>query len=46
VGFAYVWRRGDLNWVRSVRSQVVERPPLTLEIEPKRARTAGSILSA
>ena len=22
VGFAYVWRRGDLDWVRSVRSQV------------------------
>ena len=22
VGFAYVWRRGDLDWVRSVRSQL------------------------
>jgi NADH-quinone oxidoreductase subunit A len=49
VGFAYVWRRGDLNWVRSVRShagEVVERAPVTLELEQKRARAAGSILSA
>ncbi|QDT72807.1 NADH-quinone oxidoreductase subunit A [Lacipirellula limnantheis] len=49
VGFAYVWRRGDLNWVRSVRShagEVVERAPVTLELEQKRGRPAGSILSA
>jgi NADH-quinone oxidoreductase subunit A len=49
VGFAYVWRRGDLDWVRSVRShegQVVERPPLTFEVEQPRGRAAGSILSA
>jgi NADH-quinone oxidoreductase subunit A len=49
VGFAYVWKRGDLDWVRSVRShegEVVERPPLALEGEAARARTAGSILSA
>jgi NADH-quinone oxidoreductase subunit A len=48
VGFAYVWRRGDLDWVRSVRGnegQVVERPPLTFE-EPRRTHSAGSILSA
>ena len=47
VGFAYVWRRGDLDWVRAVTSQegeVVERaPPRTLESPP---RPAGSILSA
>lgn len=49
VGFAYVWRRGDLDWVRSVRShagEVVERAPVTLELEQKRGRAAGSILSA
>ncbi len=46
VGFAYVWKRGDLDWVRSVASQrgeVVERGP------PREAGTvakpAGSILS-
>jgi len=49
VGFAYVWRRGDLNWVRSVRShagEVVERAPVTLELEQSRGRATGSILSA
>jgi NADH-quinone oxidoreductase subunit A len=49
VGFAYVWKRGDLDWVRSVRShegEIVQRPPLTLEVEAVRARPAGSILSA
>jgi len=46
VGFAYVWRRGDLDWVRTVNSQqgeVVERaPPRSVESP----RSAGSILSA
>ena len=46
VGFAYVWRRGDLDWVRTVNSQqgeVVERaPPRSAE----EARPTGSILSA
>jgi NADH-quinone oxidoreductase subunit A len=48
VGFAYVWRRGDLDWVRAVRAhegEVVQRPPLELEIEPA-ARGSASILSA
>lgn len=47
VGFAYVWRRGDLDWVRATSSQrgeVVERaPPTTTERAP---RPTGSILSA
>jgi len=47
VGFAYVWRRGDLDWVRTVRSQegeVVERtPPQEVSTPP---RPAGSVLSA
>jgi NADH-quinone oxidoreductase subunit A len=49
VGFAYVWKRGDLDWVRSTRShvgEVVERAPVTLEVEQPRGRPAGSILSA
>lgn len=49
VGFAYVWRRGDLDWVRSTRNhagEIVERAPITLEIEQRTGRPAGSILSA
>jgi len=47
VGFAYVWKRGDLDWVRTVASQrgeVVERaPPDGDDVVP---RPTGSILSA
>ena len=48
VGFFYVWKRGDLDWVRSVQSQrgeLVQRmhPEAT---ETPRGRPAGSILSA
>ena len=46
VGFAYVWRRGDLNWVRAVSShqgEVVERSPPKIAVQPP--RRAGSILS-
>jgi NADH-quinone oxidoreductase subunit A len=49
VGFAYVWRRGDLDWVRAVRAhegEVVERPPLKLEIDPAAGRGGASVLSA
>src|SRR4051812_12223667 len=44
VGFAYVWKRGDLDWVRSMERQKVEpahRPPVPRAIEPSQ-----SILSA
>jgi NADH-quinone oxidoreductase subunit A len=44
VGFAYVWKRGDLDWVRSVRRQdkvPVHRPPPARPLEPSQ-----SILSA
>ncbi|MGI9429884.1 MAG: NADH-quinone oxidoreductase subunit A [Bythopirellula sp.] len=47
VGFAYVWKRGDLDWVRTVanqRGEVVERAPPDTAAE--RPRPAGSILSA
>ena len=37
VGFAYVWRRGDLDWVRAVSRQRAIRPstgpPITIEEE-------------
>jgi NADH-quinone oxidoreductase subunit A len=44
VGFAYVWKRGDLDWVRSVKRQdkaPVHRPPPARPLEPSQ-----SILSA
>jgi NADH-quinone oxidoreductase subunit A len=44
VGFAYVWKRGDLDWVRSMERQKVEpahRPPVPRALEPSQ-----SILSA
>jgi len=47
VGFAYVWRRGDLDWVRATTSQrgeVVQRGPPPPGTEAA-SRTAGSILS-
>lgn len=47
VGFAYVWKRGDLDWVHAVSSQkgdVVERAPPKATVPPP--RQAGSILSA
>jgi NADH-quinone oxidoreductase subunit A len=44
VGFAYVWKRGDLDWVRAVRrerAQPLQRPPIPGALEPSQ-----SILSA
>jgi NADH-quinone oxidoreductase subunit A len=43
VGFAYVWKRGDLDWVRAMTRQKVEpthRPP------PRAVEPSQSILSA
>jgi NADH-quinone oxidoreductase subunit A len=45
VGFAYVWRRGDLDWVRAMTRQKIEplprHPPTPRVVEPSQ-----SILSA
>jgi NADH-quinone oxidoreductase subunit A len=44
VGFAYVWKRGDLDWVRAITRQKAEpihRSPPTRAVEPSQ-----SILSA
>jgi len=49
VGFAYVWKRGDLDWVRSVSSQqgqVVQRAAPAEPPPSASARQSGSILSA
>jgi NADH-quinone oxidoreductase subunit A len=27
IGFAYVWKRGDLDWVRAVSHEQAARPP-------------------
>jgi NADH-quinone oxidoreductase subunit A len=43
VGFAYVWKRGDLDWVRALtrqRTQPMHRPP------PRTLEPSQSILSA
>ncbi len=44
VGFAYVWKRGDLDWVRALtreRPQPAHRPPV-----PRAIERSQSILSA
>jgi hypothetical protein len=35
VGFAYLWRRGDLAWVRSVSDRAVRPPPPPAPPPPK-----------
>ena len=34
VGFAYLWKRGDLDWVRGIAAQRAERPPVPREQLP------------
>jgi len=44
VGFAYVWKRGDLDWVRATtrqHAQPIQRAPPARPLEP-----SASILSA
>jgi len=35
VGFFYVWKRGDLDWVRSIRSQRTQAPPVEISTKTK-----------
>ena len=51
VGFAYVWKRGDLDWVRAVASQAREAaarprvpppPPIEQVPPPRQPQTVGS----
>jgi NADH-quinone oxidoreductase subunit A len=44
VGFAYVWRRGDLDWVRAMTRQKIE--PLRHPPPPRAVEPSQSILSA
>lgn len=49
VGFAYVWKRGDLDWVRSTRGNAglaVNRTPVSLDIEQSSRRSGASILAS
>ena len=36
VGFAYLWRRGDLAWVRSIGDRAVRPPPPMAPSAPER----------
>jgi NADH-quinone oxidoreductase subunit A len=44
VGFAYVWKRGDLDWVRAMSSKRRELP--SRASPPREREPSGSILSA
>ncbi len=47
VGFAYVWRRGDLDWVHAMtnrKDEIVPRAPP--RIKPEGTRSGSSVLSA
>lgn len=44
VGFAYVWKRGDLDWVRALTRQKVE--PQRRPLPPRAVETSHSIMSA
>ncbi len=42
VGFAYVWKRGDLDWVRAIspREEALRRSPPEVSAEPEPAMSA------
>jgi NADH-quinone oxidoreductase subunit A len=42
VGFAYLWKRGDLAWVRSVSSESVAPVPSVVKEEPRQLAGAGT----
>lgn len=47
VGFAYVWKRGDLDWVRAVANQAKQAPrraPPAPVIEPERSMASARII--
>jgi NADH-quinone oxidoreductase subunit A len=49
VGFAYLWRRGDIDWVRALQAQRREefsrRPPTARDVSAREiaAREAGAL---
>jgi NADH-quinone oxidoreductase subunit A len=43
VGFAYLWRRGDINWVRSTAAESgLEAPAQTVPVPPDRGVMVGA----
>ena len=38
VGFAYLWKRGDINWVRSTAAEMVETPVPEVPVAPEPPR--------
>jgi len=45
VGFAYVWKRGDLDWVRSLSRQRATERPLRLELLPSEEEEAAALVA-
>ena len=35
VGFAYLWKRGDIDWVRTVAAEIAAEPPPPAPVLPK-----------
>ncbi|HVS34123.1 MAG TPA: NADH-quinone oxidoreductase subunit A [Gemmataceae bacterium] len=46
VGFAYLWRRGDLAWVRSVAAERAVPPPPAAPLPPVPVKTVAPALTA
>jgi NADH-quinone oxidoreductase subunit A len=42
VGFAYLWKRGDLNWVRSTAAEKASPPPPLVVPQPEGELLAGA----
>ena len=35
VGFAYLWKRGDIDWVRAIAAEELAEPPPSRPVLPK-----------
>ena len=46
VGFAYLWKRGDIDWVRSLAAERVAAPPLSATAPPLRAAEQKPLVGA
>lgn len=42
IGFAYLWRRGDLEWVRSLRESSLNQRDFTPVLDPSAGRVAAN----
>lgn len=43
VGFAYVWKRGDLDWVRSTTEQAARSSATTIPLSPTTSRKPDTV---